>query len=218
MKVKICGVTSLEEALMCVDQGADMIGFNFYRESSRYIEPGRCGQIISDLQMRRSEAVTVGIFVNHPPTEVQAIVDNCGLDLAQLHGDEPLSALRALAGRAFKAIRPASRAQAISEAVRFGESGPEQGPSLLLDAHRPGKYGGTGARADWSLASEVAASQHLLLAGGLDPENVAAAIHAVRPWGLDVASGVEGPSGTKDPDKIAGFITAARSATREAVR
>ncbi len=214
IKIKICGITTLDDALAAAEAGADMLGFNFYPPSPRYIEPLSCARLVAHLRDRGARVVTVGVFVNALPQAVAAILDDCGLDLAQLHGDEPIEALEALAPRAFKAIRPATLEEARAAARCYGRrSNP---PAFLVDASTtPGRFGGTGQTGDWELARALAQDYPLLLAGGLCPENVAAAITHVRPWGVDVASGVESHPGRKDPGRLAAFVRHARHALLE---
>jgi phosphoribosylanthranilate isomerase len=215
MIIKICGVKTLEVALAVVDAGADMLGFNFYPPSPRYIEPEVCAELLVNLKRhvagRKLQApsfFSVGVFVNEIPQRVREIMAVCNLDLAQLAGDESAEDLAALDGKAFKAVRPKS----IAEADRlFQQCGRSQPPALLVDAHVKGAYGGTGETGDWALARHLATQASILLAGGLNPENVDVAVRAVNPWGVDVASGVESSPGIKDPAKISAFISAARS-------
>jgi phosphoribosylanthranilate isomerase len=222
MIVKICGIQTLEIALASIEAGADMLGFNFYPPSARYITPEKCAELVSDLRphlaRRASHAAqitTVGVFVNEEPLRVQEILDTCDLDLAQLCGDESPEDLAALDGKAFKAVRPSSLAEADAHLQKFGRS---QAPALLVDAHIKGAYGGTGETGDWAIAQHVAAQAPVLLAGGLHPGNVAAAVRVVNPWGVDVASGVESSPGVKDPAKISAFISAARKAIPKKTR
>ncbi len=119
MKVKICGLTHLEDAFAAVEAGADMLGFNFYPASPRYIEPHRCASITAALRARRVSALLVGVFVNAPPSAIDSILKECGLHLAQLHGDETPATVQALEGKAFKAIRPQTPAEAQAAARRF---------------------------------------------------------------------------------------------------
>jgi phosphoribosylanthranilate isomerase len=211
--VKICGVKTLDDALASLDAGADMLGFNFHPPSPRYLTVDACARLAAHIR-NRGEAVTlVGVFVNRPPVEVEAILDTCGLDLAQLSGDEPPDDLLVLGLRAFKAIRAVSRSDAAEQARRYRVTAPDA-PALLLDASdTAGSFGGTGQTADWQVAAALAAEMQLMLAGGLKPENVAAAVTAVRPWGVDVASGVESAPGIKDPQKIAAFVANARKSS-----
>jgi len=209
MRVKICGLTSYEDAAAAVEAGADMLGFNFYPPSPRCIHPEDCRAWVARLRAAFSQRVVmVGVFVNASAAEVQAILDICGLDLAQLSGDESPETLQALGERAFKALRPASPQDLTASVSRYPLCSTL--PTWLIDAFRPGEYGGTGQTADWSLARELARQFPVMLAGGLRPENVDQAIAQVRPWGVDVASGVEYAPGCKDHDKMAAFIQAAR--------
>jgi phosphoribosylanthranilate isomerase len=211
MKIKICGLKSAEDSIAVCAAGADMLGFNFYRESVRYIERKACREIVALVQRNFPDVTCVGVFVNLPPAEVEQALRYCGLDLAQLSGDESIADYAALNGRAFKALRPRSPkelAAAISSLPLRGAP-----PAFLIDAHQAGSYGGTGEIADWTLAESVASSYPIVLAGGLTAENVADAIRQVRPWGVDVASGVERERGIKDVHLISAFIHAARQAS-----
>jgi phosphoribosylanthranilate isomerase len=222
-KIKICGLTNLDDALAAIDAGADLLGFNFYPKSSRYIDIGICRGITSKLRYRSAHVVFVGVFVNSSVAEIHATLGTCGLELAQLHGDEPLEMLEAFHGRAFKAIRLPAPAvgqvsastsvatSAASSVFPFQKFAPASGyPALLVDAAVKGLYGGSGVIADWSAAAELAQQVPLLLAGGLTPENVADAVRQVQPWGVDVASGVEASPGMKDTEKMRRFVEAVR--------
>jgi phosphoribosylanthranilate isomerase len=159
---------------------------------------------------------TVGVFVNEPVECVRAILAGVGLDWAQLHGDEPPEVLRALAPWAFKAIRPAAPAGAHDQAVHYAPAkGAPERPDLLVDAHHPGRYGGTGLSLDPAVArAAIDASgkrRHVLLAGGLTPERVAQVVSALRPWGVDVSSGVEAEPGRKDRARVRAFVAAVRA-------
>ncbi len=211
MIVKICGIRTLDDALAALDAGADMLGFNFYAPSPRNIAPAACARLVAHLRQRGAIGTLVGVFVNLPPAQVAAILNECGLDLAQLHGDEPPTDLAALAGRAFKAIRPHDLPEARAQAAAYSLDAPPAGaPTLLVDAAAGGAYGGSGQVTNWALAAALAAGTRLLLAGGLRPDNVAAAVAAVQPWGVDVASGVESAPGVKDPALMAEFIARAK--------
>lgn len=210
MHIKICGLTNLDDTLAAVDAGADYLGFNFYPKSPRYITPQACGRIRSALVRRGSTATTVGLFVNAPAAEVAMVLDTCALDLAQLHGDERPEHLTLLWGRAFKAVRdPAALTAAELEALTVFS--PSQ-PAFLVDAQAPNLYGGSGLLADWPAAARLAGRYAIFLAGGLSPSNVAAAVEQVKPWGVDVASGVEAELGKKDHAKIKSFVAAATAA------
>lgn len=198
-KIKICGIKTVDDALAALDAGADMIGFNFYPKSPRYIEVGMCRNIMSVMR-KYGHIVFVGVFVNAPVEQICATMETCGLNLAQLHGDESLETVKALNGKAFKAFRGVP--QSLNGFAR------ELAPAFLLDASVKGEYGGTGAKADWSAAAQLAKQYPLLLAGGLTPENIAEAVQCVIPWGVDVASGVESSPGVKDPGKMKAFVRA----------
>jgi phosphoribosylanthranilate isomerase len=206
--VKVCGLTSLDDALAAVEAGADMLGFNFYERSPRYVSPVACARIQAGLQAQGVRVTTVGVFVNAGEETIRTIMAGCNLDLAQLHGDEAPELLRALGDRAYKAIRPADLGAARELAARYVTPGSSWSPVLLVDAARAGHYGGTGQVADWDLARALA-REPILLAGGLCPENVADAIRQVRPWGVDVASGVESAPGKKDRARMVAFVSAA---------
>lgn len=220
VRVKICGITTLADGLAAIELGADLLGFNFYPPSPRSLAPAACARLVSALKDHGARAILVGIFVNEPPERVIRILDECGLDLAQLSGDEPLEALAALGGRVYKGLRPAGPDTALRDAARY--AAPSGAPALLIDAPpqpgdapQPTQYGGTGRTGDWTLAEPLARRYPLLLAGGLNPENVAAAIRRVRPWGVDVASGVESAPGRKDYARLQRFIQAARNPIQE---
>lgn len=202
LEIKICGTTNLDDARAAMDAGADFIGFVLYARSKRAVTPA---QVASMIERLPAGARPVGVFVNEPPAFVAQVVRDCGLWAAQIHGDEDAAAF---AGAGFRVWR----------AVHFADGGirpqPENWPAerYVLDARAPGQYGGTGRTIDWEQAAGVAARVPSLLAGGLTPENVAAAIRAVRPLGVDAVSGVEAAPGRKDPARLAAFIRAARSA------
>lgn len=209
VKVKICGLTNLDDAQVALDAGADFLGFILYPKSLRYIQPGQVAEVLAKL-VRPSHVQTVGVFVNVPTDAVIATLEQTGLDLAQLHGDETEADLAALNGRGYKAVRP-SNAEAAALAQHFTNYPPQHAPQLLVDAYSPNAYGGTGHQADWSLASALARNTpRLLLAGGLTAGNVAQAIAGVAPWGVDVSSGVERSPGQKDHGQVRAFIQNAR--------
>lgn len=206
--VKICGVTSLDDGLLAADAGADALGFVFFPMSPRRTTAERAAAISRGLPttVRR-----VGVFVNAPPDEMARVADAVGLDLLQLHGDEPPEALEGLPRPVIKAVR-VGKGFAPDEALRYvGKA-----VGLLVDTRLPGETqlpGGTGVPFDWSLVRGLAGRvPFLMLAGGLDPANVAEAIRAVRPHAVDVSSGVESLPGRKDPDKVRAFVRAVRAA------
>ena len=206
--VKICGLTNLDDALCALDAGAEMLGFIFYAKSPRYVTPAIVHDIVGQVKARAAHIITVGVFVNESPQVIRATLDSSGLDLAQLSGDELPDMLAQLGGRAYKAVRSAGNAQTFLELAPGSPAHPAM-PSLLLDADHPTLYGGSGVRADESLAAQLARQCRLLLAGGLNPDNVAAAIQQVQPWGVDVSSGVEAAPGRKDHAKVRAFVQAA---------
>lgn len=200
-KIKICGIKTVEDALAAMDAGADLIGFNFYRKSPRYIDVGQCRDIMAVMR-KYSQIAYVGVFVNASAQEVRATLETAALTLAQLHGDETSQLVQSLDGKAFKAFRGIP--QSVNGFARH------EAPTLLVDASVKGVYGGTGETADWSAAAILAQQYPLLLAGGLTPENVAVAVRKVRPWGVDVASGVESAPGKKDPARMKAFVQAVK--------
>ncbi len=226
VRVKVCGITNISDARAAIAAGADLLGFIFAHESPRYVTPLQVCRILAEAQPGRSGVRTVGVFVNEPTETVAHVLAFCGLDLAQLHGEEPAGDLGAavggsglLRGRAYKGLRPRTLEEALDlarvYAVPAGLGAGETMPALLVDSYRPDRRGGTGAVADWTLAARVSKRYPLLLAGGLSPTNVAEAVRMVRPWGVDVSSGVESQPGRKDHDALRSFIEAARSGIQE---
>jgi len=202
VKVKICGITNIDDALHAAACGADALGLVFFDKSPRCISPGKASEIIAALPPM---VTTFGLFVNEAPDRVAEIAAFCGLDVIQLHGDEPPEACSFPPHRVVKALR-------VRDAESLANVGDYPVSALLLDAWVEGRYGGTGHRFDWELAARVAAATRVILAGGLTPANVAEAIDAVRPYGVDVSSGVESAPGVKDPEKVAAFIRNAKTA------
>jgi len=205
--VKVCGITSPADAALAVEAGADAIGFVFWPTSPRRVAAERAAEIARELP----EAVLrVGVFVDAPRQEMARVADGVGLDLLQLHGDEPPDALADLSRPVLKAVRfRGDFAQ--DDARRYVPSA----AGILLDTRLPGERlrGGTGVAFEWSLVKGLAERvPFLMLAGGLAPSNVAEAIRAVRPHGVDVSSGVEAAPGRKDPEKVRAFVEAARTA------
>jgi phosphoribosylanthranilate isomerase len=199
-RVKICGLTSLDDAQMSVDAGADAIGLNFWSGSARCCREAIAREIADAL---RGRTLLVGVFVDAPLSEIERLKREVGLDCVQLHGDEPPELLTQLLPHAYKALRV--RGASIHEEVaRF------PGEHVLLDAYVKGMPGGTGATFDWTLAAQLARARKLTLAGGLTPDNVADAVRAVRPYCVDTASGVERAPGVKDPDLVRRFVRAAK--------
>ncbi len=203
VKVKICGMTNLEDALAAVDAGADVLGFVFYEPSPRYIPIDTAAGIIQKLP---PFVIKTGVFVNAPEDTVLRAARDCGLNLLQFHGDEPPDYCLGFGLMSMKAFR-------IQGPESLEALGNYPTDAWLLDACVPGKPGGSGKRFDWALAAQAQGlGRPVFLAGGLTPENVASAIQQARPYGVDVSSGVEAAPGRKDHGKIRAFIDAARSA------
>lgn len=204
MKIKICGITNAEDANIAVRAGADALGFVMYRNSPRWVEPSVVRSIIASLP---PFVLAVGVFVNEEAESVRALTDECGFALAQLHGDESALYCQHLGRPALKALRLKDRGTLLALAEFRGRANVR---GVLIDAFSDQAYGGTGQPVDWTLAEEAARSTAVILAGGLNPANVVEAIKKVRPYGVDVSSGVEKSPGKKDPDKVKAFIEAAR--------
>ena len=207
LRIKICGITREEDARAAIDAGADALGFVFVPGTPRFIEPGRAAAIVRGLPPFVSR---VGLFVDADPGFIRTTLAEVRLDTVQLHGDESPEVGRDLRGRA-RVIR-AFRVQGPETLDRL-PAHRESSDAWLLDAHVPGASGGTGTRFDWNLAVRARELGHpLILAGGLKPENIAEAVRMVRPFAVDVSSGVESAPGRKDPDRIRRLIDAARGA------
>jgi phosphoribosylanthranilate isomerase len=202
--VKICGVTTLDDALACVDAGADAVGFNFWPRSKRHVTVEAAAAIAKRLP---PSVRTLGVFVDPTADEVDRAFASGAIDLAQLHGDEPPAFCAGFGGRYVKALRLRDAASL----ARLADYGCDL---VLVDADSAG-YGGSGQRADVGLAAQAARLRRVILAGGLTPDNVAEAVRAVRPWGVDVAGGVEREPGVKDWIKVAAFVSAAKRASEE---
>lgn len=213
--IKICGITNPEDAEVALHAGADLLGFILYPKSPRYVTAQQVRTIIEAVRGGGSEspAKFVGVFVNESPGHIRTTLAEASLDYAQLHSEEPPDVLQQLQPRAFKALRPADAAEAEQEAERYADLGPADGPRWMIDAYDPHAYGGTGKHADWHAAASLARRYPgLLLAGGLTADNVTEAMCVVRPWGVDVSSGVEIEPGRKDHDRVRQFIDAVRQA------
>jgi phosphoribosylanthranilate isomerase len=203
-KVKICGLTNLDDALAAAEAGADAVGFVLYRKSPRFVDPSTVRMIVRALP---PFVMPVGVFVNESVESVRDTMDSCGLALAQLHGDESSAYCEEVGRPVLKALRVKDRISALAIAEFQGRAGVR---GFVLDAFSDQAYGGTGTLADWSLVAEIAKTCRILLAGGLTPDNVADAIKAVRPYGVDVSSGVESSPGKKDHGRMRAFLQATR--------
>jgi phosphoribosylanthranilate isomerase len=203
VRVKICGITNAADALAAIDAGADLLGFNFYEKSPRFVTAPDAERIGQQLPKKVD---AVGIFVNAPAADVASLCKSLKLDAAQLHGDETAETVAELAGsvtvvKAFR-VDPCFDLKILNDyrgAFAF-----------LFDAALTGQYGGTGHATDWDAARRAAARHRIILAGGLKVENVAAAVRIVRPYGIDVASGVESRPGKKDHGRLREFIQEVR--------
>lgn len=199
--VKICGLTTPDDARGCVDAGASMLGLNFVPSSPRRIDAAAARAIAEAV---RGRAEIVGVTADLDEASLRELRAAASLDRVQLHGDEPPELVARLGAWAFKAIR-------VGSADDVARAGAYAG-LILVDAKVAGALGGTGRAVDPALVTPLARARPILLAGGLAPENVAAAIAAIRPWGVDVASGVERAPGRKDLDRVAAFVREARRA------
>ncbi|TAN41703.1 MAG: phosphoribosylanthranilate isomerase [Nitrospirae bacterium] len=200
VRVKICGITNLDDALAAIDFGADALGFVLYEKSPRYVSPEKAGEIIARLP---SFVTTVGVFVNEESTKIRAIMEFAGINLPQLHGDETPDAC-ALWHRAIKAFRVRNFTDL--DALRKYRAS-----AFLLDTYTPDSYGGTGQVFNWDIAVEATRYGKIILSGGLTPENVEQAIKRVVPYAVDVSSGVEADKGRKDHKKLKAFINKAKA-------
>ncbi len=208
VRVKICGVTNIEDALLACELGAHAIGLNFYEKSPRCISPFMASKIIGKLP---PFVAPVGVFVNWQPAPVTSLAKALDLAASQLHGDESP-----------KLVSEIAKKVSVIKALHIGKgsalppfSSYRSAIAFLLDAPHSGQYGGTGRTADWTMAQTAAKSHRILLAGGLTPENVAEAILNVRPYAVDVTSGVESKPGKKDPAKLRAFFEAVARANQQ---
>ncbi len=220
-RFKICGIRDLPNAIVAAESGAELLGFVFVDGVRRQLQPDAAAEIIAGFRRSvRPELVEgrlpgiVGLFANQSPQFINDVIRLCGLDHLQLCGDEPpemWDLLDAPVIRQVKVREDLSREQSLEEACRKAEEALDAGHRVLLDKHEAGQLGGTGIVFDWGLARDIAKDHRVTLAGGLTPDNVVQAIETVRPWAVDVSSGVE-TDGVKDPDKIRAFAAAVRSA------
>lgn len=199
MFIKICGITRAQDARAAIEGGATALGFVFWPRSPRYIDPSAAEGIVRTLPR---EVTAVGVFVNQPVDEIEQIGARTGIQLVQLHGDEP-------AGYPSALTLPVMKAMSLATADVFADAWPAD-VAILLDAHDPVRRGGTGTTVDWAHAARIAARRRVVLAGGLTPDNAQEAIAAVRPYGVDVSSGVEQSPGIKDGEKMARFLEQVR--------
>ncbi len=205
VKVKVCGMTCVDDALAAVELGADAVGFIFYKKSPRAVTIIQAKKIVKELP---PFVHRVGVFVNESVERVNEIKAKLGLDVAQLHGDESPAMCRKIKSRVLKAIRVSDRSS-LSDLARYKVDG------FLLDAFHPGVYGGTGKVFDWKLAKQAGKFGRVIVAGGLTSDNVVTAINKSKPYGVDVCSGVEKSPGVKDIRKLRAFLNAVRRANQE---
>jgi len=201
-RIKICGITNRDDAMAAVEAGADALGFVFYAKSPRAISSKAAEAIIAECP---PFVTSVGVFVDEDLEMVRKIMNECGLRAAQLHGDETADYCNALGCSVIKAIR-------VHDGTDFNTMGAYQVAAFLLDTYVSGMPGGTGVSIDLELAGKAKRLRPIILAGGLTPENVGEAIRRLRPYGVDVSSGVEISPGKKDHVKLRAFITAAKAA------
>lgn len=212
--VKICGLRQPAHAAAAAEAGADLIGFIFAK-ARRFVPPPHARACIEAARSVNANVVAVGVFVDATLAEIEAAAETAGVDMVQLHGAEPPELVHRLRRPAIKVFRPtpgAEVAEIAAEMARYRSSGETRGWSLV-DGYSADAAGGTGARADWRLAAQISRETPILLGGGLDPENVAAAIEEVQPAGVDVSSGVE-VDGVKDVARMRAFVDCARAAFR----
>ncbi len=198
VRIKICGITNLEDALLAANLGADALGFIFFAKSPRRVAPEAARQIIRQLP---PFVVSVGVFVDEAAATVRDLADRVGLDWVQLHGAESPEYCRSLGRRVIKGFRIQDK-DSLAELAAFRG----QVQALLLDTYKKGQTGGTGETFDWEMARQARTYGPIVLAGGLTPANVARAIEIAQPQAVDVASGVEAAPGKKDPEKLRAFF------------
>ncbi len=207
MRVKICGITNWTDARRAIESGADFLGFNFYPGSPRYIAPAKARRIVQRLPKGVS---AVGVFVNEPEKKVLEIARGVGLDYLQLHGDETPETVARL-----QRVLPVIKAVRVKRPFRVAQvSRYRPASALLLDGFDRRLRGGTGKTFDWKLARRAKPYGKIFVAGGLAPENVGEAIRIVKPYAVDVSSGVESRPGKKDPARLKAFAHAVREAQR----
>jgi phosphoribosylanthranilate isomerase len=210
--VKICGIREPKHAIVAAEAGADMIGVVFYPPSSRYVATDEARAVVEAID--GSGVRIVGLFVDEPAERINRIAEEVGLDLIQLSGDEPVELYDEIERPVIPSVRVDSSGR-LNEEGRFQTiTNATSAPwAVMIDAHVPGMYGGTGTVADWFVAADFARRYRVVLAGGLRPDSVSEAIHRVKPFAVDVSSGVE-TNGVKDETKIRSFVAAARGRSK----
>jgi phosphoribosylanthranilate isomerase len=200
IKIKICGMTSIEDTLLAVEGGADAVGFIFYKKSPRYVSEKLVRSIISKLP---PFVETVGVFVDESADRINRIADSCKLDAVQLHGEETPAFCKQISRKVIKAVR-------VKDKESFTQLPSYKVSAFLLDTYSENQQGGTGQVFDWGLVNEGKKYGPVILAGGLNPANVTHAIQKAKPYGVDVCSGVEKTPGIKSPVKLRAFIKAVK--------
>jgi phosphoribosylanthranilate isomerase len=204
IRVKVCGITNAEDARVAVDAGADALGFNFVEGTPRYVAPAAAARIIAGLP---AFVTAVGVFWDHPVGHVKAIAEECRLGVLQFHGDEPPESLAEHRVPVVKTIK-------VARDVDLARMDAYPDATILLDSPARWSEGEARATISWELARTAATRRPIILSAGLNPDNVAIAVRAVRPFAVDVASGVEARPGRKDEDKVRRFVAAARAAAQ----
>jgi len=208
VRVKICGITNWSDARRAIEDGADLLGFNFYARSPRYIKPASAKRIVRRLPKK---VLAVGVFVNESEPKMLEIAHAVGLDALQLHGDEPPEMVARL-----KEKFPVIKAMRVRKSLGAREIGRFKGASaVLLDGFDSRRRGGTGKTFDWDVARRAGRYGRVFLAGGLTPENIGEAIRAARPYAVAVCSGVEAKPGKKDPARMRNLMREVRIAQEE---
>lgn len=204
VKIKICGITNLDDALAAVDYGADALGFNFYKKSPRFVAPEKAAEIIAQLP---PFIVPVGIFVNEREDRIREITSLACIQGIQLHGDETPEFCQRFGTKVIKAFQIKNK-ESLKQMSHYRVS------AYLLDSYKDGQRGGTGETFDWHLAVVAKTFGKIILAGGLSPDNVVEAVKLVQPYGVDVCGGIEKEKGLKDHAKMKKFIAEVRRVSR----
>lgn len=204
VRVKICGITNLADAFAAIEAGADALGFVFYKASPRSITPEKASEIIRKIPPLLS---TVGVFVNENPVKIKKIINVTKIDVVQLHGEEPPDMCELISNRIIKAFRVKSL-ESLDPLIHYKN----KVSAFLLDTYTPNIFGGTGQIFNWDIAIDAKQFGQIILAGGLTPDNITSAVKRVRPYAVDVSSGIESEKGKKDHKKMKLFIQKAKEA------
>lgn len=204
VRVKICGITNIADAFAAIEAGADALGFVFYKASPRSITPEKASEIIRKIPPLLS---TVGVFVNENPVKIKKIINLTRIDVVQLHGEEPPDMCELISNRIIKAFRVKSL-ESLDPLIHYKN----KVSAFLLDTYTPDIFGGTGQIFNWDIAIDAKQFGQIILAGGLTPDNITSAVKRVRPYAVDVSSGIESEKGKKDHKKMKLFIQKAKEA------